>query len=86
MDNGLTKPSYVGWALKCLLVKKSDNYFKHCMDYQKVNTVTKPDAFPFHQIEDCIDQVGTVKFISKFDLLKVQGLDKKTETPGFTTQ
>lgn len=30
--------------------------------------VTKPDAFPLHRIEDCVDQVGTAKFISKFDL------------------
>lgn len=70
LDNDLAKPSCSSWASPCLLVKKSDNSYRLCTDYQKVNTITKPDAFPLPQVEDCVDQVGTSKFISKFDLLK----------------
>ncbi len=39
-------------------------------DFRKVNSVTKPDLFPLPRMEDCVDQVGSVKFVSKFDLLK----------------
>ena len=35
-----------------------------------MNNVTKPDSFPLPRMEDCIDQVGSAKFVSKFDLLK----------------
>ncbi len=34
------------------------------------NKVTKPDSFPLPRIEDCVDRVGSAKFVSKFDLLK----------------
>ena len=37
---------------------------------RKVNSVTKPDSFPLPRMEDCVDQVGAAKFVSKFDLLK----------------
>lgn len=40
------------------------------MDYRKVNKVTKLDSHPLPQMEDCIDQVGAAKFVSKFHLLK----------------
>lgn len=35
----------------------------------KVNAITKPDAFPVPQVEDCVDQVGAAQ-VSKFNLLK----------------
>lgn len=70
LDNGLAKPSYSSWASPCLLVKKPDNTFRFCTDYRKVNMVTKPDSFPLPRMEDCVDQVGAARFVSKLDLLK----------------
>ena len=70
LENGLAKPSYSSWASPCLLVKKSDNTFRFCTDYRKVNAVTKADSFPLPRIEDCVDQVGSARYVSKFDLLK----------------
>lgn len=37
---------------------------------RKVNSVTKSDSFPLPRMDDCIDLVGSAKFVSKFDLLK----------------
>lgn len=39
-------------------------------DFRKVNYVTKLDSYPLPQVEDCVDQVGAAKYVSKFDLLK----------------
>ena len=39
-------------------------------DYRKVNGVTKPDAYLLPRMEDCVDQVSSAQFVSKFDLLK----------------
>lgn len=36
----------------------------------KVNAVTKPDSFPLPHMDNCIDQVSSVKFVNKFNLLK----------------
>ena len=54
----------------CVLVPKSNGNYRFCMDYRKVNTVTKSDSYLIHRIEDCVDHIRVSKFVSKFDLLK----------------
>ena len=70
LKHGIAKNSASSWASPCLLVGKPDGTQRFCTDYRKVNSVTKPDSFPLPRMEDCIDQVGSAKFVSKFDLLK----------------
>lgn len=48
----------------------SNNTPRFCTDIHKVNGVLKPDCPSFPRMEDCIDQVGSAEFVSKFDLLK----------------
>lgn len=70
LKNYITEPSFSSWASPSLLVNKPDGSFRFCTDYRKVNAITKPDSFPLPRIEDCVDQVGNARFVSKFDLLK----------------
>ncbi|KAL0153620.1 hypothetical protein M9458_051100, partial [Cirrhinus mrigala] len=39
-------------------------------NYRKVNSVTKPDSFPLPRVEDCVDRVGSARYVTKLDLLK----------------
>lgn len=39
------------------------------MDFCKVNGVTVCDCYPLPRMEDCIDNLSTVKHVSQFDLL-----------------
>lgn len=71
LENGLAEPTFSSWASPCILVKKADGSHRFCTDYRKVNALTKPDSYPLPRIEDCIDQVGSATYVSKFDLLKV---------------
>lgn len=70
MDNGIGGPSSSSWASPYILVPKSDNTPRFCTVFRKANCVTKPDSFPLPQMEDYIGQVGSAKFVSKFDLMK----------------
>ena len=70
LENNIAEPYASSWSFPCLLVKKSDGTFRPCTDLRKVNKLTKPDSFPLPRMEDCVDQVGSAKFVSKFDLLK----------------
>lgn len=70
LENNIAEPSNSSWASPCLLVGKPDPTFRPCTDFRKVNKITKPNVFPFPRMEDCVDQVGAAKFVSKFDLLK----------------
>ena len=38
-------------------------------NYRKLNNVTKPDTYPIPRIDDCVDKIGTAKYVSKFDRL-----------------
>ncbi len=70
LENDVAKPSSSSWASPCILVPKQDGFPRFCTDLRKVNAGTKSDSFPLQRINDCIDQVGSAKFVSKFDLLK----------------
>ncbi len=70
VENGLAVPSSSAWSSPCLLVPKPDGSHRFCTDYRKVNAITKPDSFPLPLMEDCVDNVGLARFVTKLDLLK----------------
>ena len=70
LDNDLIEHSTSSWSSPCVLIPKPDGSYRLCTDYRKVNEVTATDSYPIPRIEDCIDKIGSSKFISKFDLLK----------------
>ncbi len=70
LTNGISGPCSSNGSSPCLLVPKSDNTPRFSLDFHKVNNVTKPDLFFPPRMEDCLDQVGSANFVSKFDLLR----------------
>ena len=70
LENDLIEPSSNSWSCPCLLVPKADRGYQMCTDYIKVNNVTKTDTFPIPRLDDCINQVGKAKYVTKFDLIK----------------
>ena len=53
-----------------VLVPKPDGTLRFCTDFRKLNSLMKTDSFPLPRIEDCINRIGSVQYVSKFDLLK----------------
>lgn len=70
LENGFAEPSTSSWASPCILVPKSDNTPRFCLDFHELNAVPKPDSFPLPRMDDRVDQVGAAKCGSKFNLLK----------------
>ena len=54
----------------CVLVPKADRSYRFCTDFGKVNLITKTDYYSFPCMQDCIDKIGSVEFVNKFNLLK----------------
>lgn len=67
---GAVEPGQSDWSSPVVLVPKPDKSWRLCIDYRKVNQVTRTDAFPIPRLEDCIDRIGQAQFVSKLDLLK----------------
>ena len=70
LENGIVEPSYSDWSSPCVLIPKPDKTWRFCTDYKKLNSVTKTYTFPIPRIDDCIDQIGGARFLTKLDLLK----------------
>ena len=89
LDNDFIEPSQSEWS-SCILVPKPDVTFCMCTDYSKVNSITETDTFPIPRIEDFIDNIGHVKYVTKFDLLKgfwqIPLTDRAKEISAFVTQ
>lgn len=51
-------------------VPKPDGQLRFCIDYRKINTISKADSYPSPKIDSCINQFDTAVIISKIDLMK----------------
>uniref|UniRef100_A0AAQ4PM80 Gypsy retrotransposon integrase-like protein 1 n=1 Tax=Gasterosteus aculeatus aculeatus TaxID=481459 RepID=A0AAQ4PM80_GASAC len=70
LENNFARPSSSPWSSPCLLVPKPDGTVRFCTDYRKVNHVTVPDSFPMPRVDDCVDTIGSARYVTKLDLLK----------------
>jgi hypothetical protein len=49
-------------------VKKKDGKTRFCIDYRKINNVTRKDAYPIPRIEDMLDALGGSQWFTTLDL------------------
>ncbi|XP_076037750.1 uncharacterized protein LOC143023126 [Oratosquilla oratoria] len=70
MEQGLVEPSTSPWASPAVLVPKPGGEWRLCVDYRRLNAVTKADPYPLPRIDDLIEEVAAARFLSKLDLMK----------------
>lgn len=68
LDQGVIQPSHSPWASPIVLVKKKDGSFRFCIDYRKLNEVTRKDAHPLPRVDDLLDALHGSQMFSTLDL------------------
>jgi len=66
LEAGVIEPSRSEWASPVYLVKKKDGTYRFCIDYRRVNAVSRKDAFPIPDIQDALDNLRGSKYISQW--------------------
>ncbi len=62
------RPSCSPWASPVVLVPKKDGTLRFCVDFCKVNAITKKDSFPLPLMSEVLDSLGNAKYFSSMDL------------------
>ncbi len=70
LEMGVIEESHSDWASPIVLVPKTDGSVRFCVDYRKVNAVSKFDAYPMPRVDELLDRLGTARIYSTLDLTK----------------
>jgi hypothetical protein len=68
LDAGVALPSYSPRASPVVLVEKKDSSTRFCMDYRRLNSLTKKDTHPLPRIDETLDQLQGARIFSSLDL------------------
>ncbi|KAL5506395.1 hypothetical protein EMCRGX_G008021 [Ephydatia muelleri] len=68
--HGIIEKFSSDWSSPIVLVKKKDGTLRFCIDFRRLNSVSKTDAYPMPRVDDLLDELGQARFISTLDLTK----------------
>ena len=61
------RPSHSAWASPVVIVPKKNGKARFCVDYRRLNNVTKKDAYPLPRMDDCLDSLGDATYFTSLD-------------------
>ena len=68
LDKDVISWSSSPWAAPVVFVQKKDGTYRFCVDYRKLNSVTRKDAYPLPRIDDTLDMLHGSQWFSTLDL------------------
>jgi len=71
LEEGIVEPSVSPWCSEYVLVRKKTNEWRLCIDFRKLNSVTKRDSFPLPNAEECLEHLAGNRYFSSLDFASV---------------
>ena len=68
LDGGAIRPSQSPWCNAVVLVCKKDGGLRFCIDFHRLNSQTKKDAYPLPQMQETMESIVGARFFSTMDL------------------
>ena len=68
LRKGVIQESSSSYASPIVLVRKPDGSLRLCVDYRRLNSKTRRDAFPLPRIDESLDALSGAAFFSTIDL------------------
>ena len=68
LDKGFIEPSQAPFASPVLFVKKPNGGLRFCIDFRKLNELTRKDRYPLPLIDETLSRLNKAKVFSKLDI------------------
>ena len=68
LEQKVITPSSSPWSSPVQMVTKKDGTIRFCIDYRKMNGVTKKNAYPLPRIDETLDSLGGNQWFCTLDL------------------
>lgn len=61
---GVIEPSISEWSSPIVLGPKKDGTLWFCLDFRKLNNVSKFDPYPMPRVDELVERLGKAKYLS----------------------
>jgi hypothetical protein len=68
ISKGIIEESASPWAAAYVLAKKKGGALRLCVDFRKLNDVTKKCKYPLPNVDDCVETLAGKRYFSKLDM------------------
>nr|CAD2206442.1 unnamed protein product [Meloidogyne enterolobii] len=68
LKQNIIRPSSSAWASPIVLARKTDGSYRFCVDYRRLNSITKKQTYYLPRIQDLLDSAMGKQIFSVFDM------------------